>query len=152
METKSVVVNILILEDSTIDRVLMIDQLLRIPDITCQYAATWSTAFRMLSSAHVVIFDLGLPDLALEDAVQYVGVVAGTLKIPTIIWSGTEDPSVIARCEKFPKVIKYLRKDKSTPRELRAAVEEAITQTRFGQTDAVLEKMRTDSCIVNPIG
>ena len=151
-QTKNAIVNVLIIEDSTVDRVLMIDQLMRIPDITCQYAATWSTAFRMLSSAHVVIFDLGLPDLSLEDAIQYVGVVAGTLKIPTIVWSGTENRDVIKRCRQWPNVVRYLPKDRSTPLELRAAVEEAITQTRFGKTDAILEKMKTDSCVINPRG
>lgn len=151
VDATKIVVNILIIEDSTVDRMLMIDQLMRIPDVTCQYASTWGTAFRMLSSAHVVIFDLGLPDIkTIDDAVQYVGLVAGTLRIPTIIWSGTDDPQVIARCQRFPKLVKYLAKDCSTPRQLREAVEEAITQTRFGQTDAMLEQMKTDSRIINP--
>lgn len=150
-ETAKSVVNILIIEDSTVDRVLMIEQLMRIPDVSCQYASTWGTAFRMLSSAHVVIFDLTLPDLpSIDDAVQHVGLVAGTLKIPTIVWSGVDDPDVIARCKKFPKLVEYLPKDRSTPRQLREAVEEAITQTRFGKTDAMLAQIKTDSVVINP--
>lgn len=133
-------VECLLIEDYLPDQLMMLSAIQTLEGVCVHTAQTWGAATRMMPRCDMLVVDLNLPDLeSVQEAVDKVCRIASN-SIPVIVLSGTEDPQVIEQCLSSG-VVAYLRKDQTSPKEIREAVELAVTKTARRTADSAIIRL-----------
>lgn len=134
-------VSVLLIEDTIGGETLMEFSLRSLRGIETHTATTWSMATRMVPAADVIVADLNLPDVIdSRETAEAICRLAATM--PVVVCSNIDPPEIRKQCE-AAGVIDFLRKDKTTADQLRAAVEVAVSKTRRRMTESEIVRLST---------